>query len=34
MRVLDLDLDYFLDHPVFGIDLREKKRVDDPECIN
>lgn len=34
MRVLDLDMDYFLDHPEFGIDLKEQKRVDNPECIS
>lgn len=34
MRVLDLDMDYFLDHPVFGVPVTKKKRVDDPECIN
>lgn len=34
MRVLDLDMDYFLDDPVFNVYVNEKKRVDDPKCIN
>lgn len=33
MRVLDLDLDYFLDMPVHDVDYSSNKRVVDSECI-
>lgn len=34
MRVLDLDLDYFLDDPPFGVSIKQNRRIDDPNCIN
>lgn len=34
MKVLDLDMDYFLDHPVFRKDVYSTERVDDIEVIN
>lgn len=34
MMVLDLDMDYFLDHPVSNRDHDNEKRVEDEECVN
>lgn len=33
MRVLDIDLDYFLDSPVSGDEVSEEDRVTSPECV-
>lgn len=33
MRVLDLDLDYFLDVPVHNVDYASDERVENKECI-
>ena len=34
MKILDLDLDYFLDSPVFNRDHSSDERVEDEECVN
>ena len=33
MMVLDLDMDYFLDHPVSNRNHDTEKRVEDEECV-
>ena len=34
MKILDIDMDYFLDHPINGRLHSSNERVEDIECVN